>query len=225
MDTFRGEDAVPSTLHPYLYGGADPTDHVDPSGQFFGGIAEVGIANSIASTLNTLNGNQGLAYMQQLKEGGVSGFSDYALATFLPIAGLVLAKGGAGATKYALSKLRGLFGEAKVANNLLATGAGILEVGYRYPLAAGGAGEMDIIATNGFHEVKNWRWWRLPDFVVDKVIERFVAQAARHLQFVQANAREFGLAEDAKVYFHLSEYAPEKMITALKNAGVVVEIF
>jgi len=34
MDTYRGRNAEPVTLHKYLYGNVDPVNHVDPSGHF-----------------------------------------------------------------------------------------------------------------------------------------------------------------------------------------------
>jgi len=51
MDAFGGDQSDPRTLHRYAYAAQNPVEYADPDGLFFGGLAEVGIANTIRNTL------------------------------------------------------------------------------------------------------------------------------------------------------------------------------
>jgi len=53
MDTWRGNDQDPLSLHKYLYTGSDPVNHIDPSGHFFG-LSSVGATNSIRGALSSI---------------------------------------------------------------------------------------------------------------------------------------------------------------------------
>ena len=52
MDEHPGSRTIPLTLNKYLYGNADPVNHVDPSGNF--GLGDVGAAMGSISNLATL---------------------------------------------------------------------------------------------------------------------------------------------------------------------------
>jgi hypothetical protein len=72
QDSFEGVTHDPATLHKYLYAGADPVNKVDPSGHFFG-LADIGAANSIRSTLANIQINIGFAIVDQIVYGGDAG--------------------------------------------------------------------------------------------------------------------------------------------------------
>ncbi len=54
-DSYEGSPFDPASLHKYLYAGADPTNKIDPSGNFFMSSGEFGIASSIHSTLSAIS--------------------------------------------------------------------------------------------------------------------------------------------------------------------------
>ena len=47
MDEYEGDSFDALSLHKYLYAGADPVNKLDPSGRFFGSIAEFAAANNL----------------------------------------------------------------------------------------------------------------------------------------------------------------------------------
>jgi RHS repeat-associated protein len=55
VDSFEGNDQDPSSLHKYLYSGADPIDHADPSGKDFslGEVLAVAIIITVISAIPT----------------------------------------------------------------------------------------------------------------------------------------------------------------------------
>jgi RHS repeat-associated protein len=53
MDTFEGDHQSPPSLHKYLYGGGDPVNRVDPSGD--DDIAELTTAFSVAATISSMS--------------------------------------------------------------------------------------------------------------------------------------------------------------------------
>lgn len=59
MDTWKGNNSDPLSLHKYLYVGSDPINHTDPSGHFFS-LGEMQAANSIQSTITTFQIDTGL---------------------------------------------------------------------------------------------------------------------------------------------------------------------
>jgi RHS repeat-associated protein len=84
QDTYEGVSHDPATLHKYLYAGADPVNKVDPSGHFFG-MADIGAANSIRSTLANIQINIGFAIVDQLLYGGSAGAESLAVAGILSL--------------------------------------------------------------------------------------------------------------------------------------------
>jgi hypothetical protein len=52
MDTWPGNSNDPLSLHKYLYSGADPVNHIDPSGHFFS-LGEIAATLDIKTTLST----------------------------------------------------------------------------------------------------------------------------------------------------------------------------
>lgn len=77
VDTYDGDPQSPLALHKYLYTAADPVDKVDPNGNQF--EIDVAIASSIQSTLAGIQGNVGLAVLEQFQHGGNSGLIALAL--------------------------------------------------------------------------------------------------------------------------------------------------
>lgn len=77
VDTYEGDPQSPLALHKYLYTAADPVDKVDPNGNQF--EIDVAIASSIQSTLAGIQGNVGLAVLEQFQHGGNSGLIALAL--------------------------------------------------------------------------------------------------------------------------------------------------
>jgi RHS repeat-associated protein len=53
MDAFEGDDFDPMSLHKYLYGGGDPVNTIDPSGQWT--LAEIGETIKVATILNGID--------------------------------------------------------------------------------------------------------------------------------------------------------------------------
>jgi len=53
-DPFAGVLTNPTSLHDYMYAGNNPGNLVDPSGEFFGGIAGISVSISIATSLSAI---------------------------------------------------------------------------------------------------------------------------------------------------------------------------
>jgi RHS repeat-associated protein len=79
LDPSVGLEFDPRSFHRYLYTGANPVDHVDPSGLFFGGVAEFSIAASIQNTLSSIQSTIGFAIIDQIEYGGVAGYKTLAI--------------------------------------------------------------------------------------------------------------------------------------------------
>ena len=61
MDSWIGRSAEPTTLNKYVYGNADPANVTDPTGHF--GLASFSAANSIRSTLSSIQIDVGLSLL------------------------------------------------------------------------------------------------------------------------------------------------------------------
>jgi hypothetical protein len=62
MDSWVGGNSDPLSLHKYLYSGADPVNHIDPSGHFFS-LGEIAATLDIKTTLSTLQIDAGTSLL------------------------------------------------------------------------------------------------------------------------------------------------------------------
>jgi len=95
QDPFSGLNHEPITLHRYLYANVDPTNVVDPSGEF--GLVEFGTANTVRAELSSLQADVGLSLLESSLGGGTpsdaGGASGWAvIASLAPGALKVLSK-------------------------------------------------------------------------------------------------------------------------------------
>ena len=99
MDTEEGDSQDPSSLHKYLYGGADPINHIDPTGNDFD-LGSFAAATAVYGTIGAVSGiaiNGVTNYIQGRPlfrgAGGAAAFGAAAvpLSVAFPIVGLVLA--------------------------------------------------------------------------------------------------------------------------------------
>ena len=67
MDSFIGVARGPTTLHKYVYGNADPVNHLDPSGRF--GVFEATVVNTIISELVQLQIAESVDLLSDTIEG------------------------------------------------------------------------------------------------------------------------------------------------------------
>lgn len=91
MDPFEGSDFDPPSLHRYLYAAASPVNRRDPSGLFT--LPEVTIVLSIRAVLTELQGNFGVALIDQALYGGTAGIESLAVGSAAALAGVGVAYG------------------------------------------------------------------------------------------------------------------------------------
>ena len=97
MDEHPGSRTIPLTLNKYLYGNADPVNHIDPSGNF--GLVGVSMGGNIQATLANLQANFGFDLISNALDGGQSSASSTGWAVLASLAPMSIAKLSKGAIR------------------------------------------------------------------------------------------------------------------------------